>query len=172
MAGYSDEPDKLLPSPGPVTLPRQPAAGLAIGPGGHHAIVPIPALPLGKCHPRNRYGEAWQEPGYPACAHRGGRGCSVLCPGMAAANPGFCALPRHGAENLQFSLGPTTETLQKSAACRSPCSPRCPRSHRRPPPPLPGITAGRELHLKPISPSPTFPPARLIPRRDAAVKPL
>lgn len=172
MAGYSDEPDKLLPSPGPATLPRQPAAGLAIGPGGHHAIVPIPALPLGKCHPRNHYGEAWQEPGYPACAHRGGRGCSVLCPGMAAENPGFCALPRHGAENLQFSLGPTTETLQKSAACRSPCSPRCPRSHRRPPPPLPGITAGRELHPKPISPSPTFPPARLIPRRDAAVKPL
>lgn len=39
-------------------------------------------------------------------------------------------------------------------------------------PPLPGITAGRELHPKPISPSPTFPPARLIPRRDAAVKPL
>lgn len=133
VAGYSDEPDKLLPSPGPTTLPRQPAAGLVIGPGGHHAIVPIPALPLGKCHPRNHYGEAWQEPGYPACAHRGGRGCSVLCPGMAAANPGFCALPRHGAENLQFSLGPTTETLQKSAACRSPCSPRCPRSHRRPP---------------------------------------
>lgn len=118
VAGYSDETDKLLPSPGPATLPRQPAAGLAAGLGGHRAIVPIPALPLGKCHPRHYSREEWQELGYL---------------GMVAANPSFCALPRHGAENLQFSLGPITETLQKPAACRSPCSPRCPRSYGSPP---------------------------------------
>lgn len=37
VAGYSGEPYKLLPDPGPATLPGQPAAGPA---GGHRAAVP------------------------------------------------------------------------------------------------------------------------------------
>lgn len=64
-------------------------------------------------------------------------------------------------ENLQFSLGPTAETLQKPAACRSLCGPRCPRGHRSPPPPAtsPGLrqagsctqsqSAPRQLSLPP-----------------------
>lgn len=170
MAGYSDEPDKLLPSPGPVTLPRQPAAGLAAGLGGHHAIVLMPALRLAKCHPRHPCREAWQEPGYPGWVRRhprvlfvltvGAGGCALPCFSTTAANSSFCALPATVGENLQLSLESTTETLQKPAACRNPCSPRCPRSHRSPPhhPGLPQAgsctqsqSAPRQLSLPPGS---------------------
>lgn len=140
MAGYSDEPYKLLPSPGPATLPRQLAAGLAAGPGGtrHHAIVPVPALLLGSATlataagklGKNEVSPFWgrQHPWVLLTLTARARGCSVPCRRAVSASPNFCGTPcrcrlsplHHGAEDVQIPLGPTSGTPHQPFCVQKP----------------------------------------------------
>lgn len=170
MAGYSDEPDKLLPSPGPATLPRQPAAG----PGDTAPLSPSPLSRSGSAPPGTPAGKRGRiqviraglgEAAPSGAVGAGGCSASARQPRTPGSVPSPATAPRIYSSHLDSQLRPS----KNPSACRSPCSPRCPGG-RGSPPALAGIRAGRELHPKPISPSPTFPPARLNPRRDAAVK--
>lgn len=134
--------------------PRSPARGAPPPgtPAGKRGRIQVIRAGLGEAAPSGAVGA-------------GGCSASARQPRTPGSVPSPATAPRIYSSHLDSQLRPS----KNPSACRSPCSPRCPRG-RGSPPALAGIRAGRELHPKPISPSPTFPPARLNPRRDAAVK--